>query len=174
MASDAMSEFESIKSDIQRSGGYKNKNNDQKIIKLGTSLEIFETLKEQNATLDADVENLQSEIVLLKDKNSDEIDKNLTFSLAFNTISTLLTEYKYQSILFSQYSILYDEMCNEENLVKILDILRMILTERKNILNDVINNVIKLQRLANDRIKIDINTNDEDTIIDDLINPDTM
>jgi len=173
MATSPMTEFEAIKSEISNIK-YKRDKADTKIVRIGSSKVIFETLKEQNNTLDSNIIDLQNEILVLQKKNKDDFSKNLTFSLAFNTISTLLEEYRYQSTLFAQYSNLYDEMCNEENLVKILDILRMILTERKNILNDVLNNVIKLQRLANDRIKIDINTTDENNLIDDIINPDTI
>jgi len=49
----------------------------------------------------------------------------------------------------------------------------MIISDRRAILNDVINNVTKLQRLANDRIKMDM-ANGTDDDIDDLLNPDSL
>jgi ACT domain-containing protein len=40
------------------------------------------------------------------------------------------------------------------------------------IINDTINNVIKVQKLANDRIKIDQATEEED--VEDILNPDQL
>jgi hypothetical protein len=128
---------------------------------IESKTDFFESLVQSGETLDKTANGLIAQIETLKKNNKNELEKNFTFTILFNSLNLLLEEYKSQTSLFSSYSKAYFELYNEENLVKVLDILREILKERKTILNDIINNIIKIQKLTNDRIKIDMGTDDE-------------
>lgn len=134
--------------------------------------DIFHSLLESGEALDNDAQALINEIESLKINFKNEFDKNFTFKIIFNSVQLMINEYKSQTTLFTSYTQSYFTMYEEENLVKLLDILREILKERKTIINDVINNIIKIQKLTNDRIKIDMGSDDED--IQDLIDPDEI
>jgi len=170
----AVSDFENIKNSIMEGlGDQSHKATNIINTKVSDGNELFESLKTLNIELDNNITALKQEIDNIQSTNSDTFNANLTFSLSFRTIDSMFNEYKYLSVLFNKYSQLFNELVNEENIIKILDILRMIISDRRAILNDVINNVTKLQRLANDRIKMDM-ANGSDDDIDDLLNPDSL
>jgi hypothetical protein len=134
---------------------------------IGQSSDFFKDLVESGKRLDGTANGLIKQIEDLKRNNSAELVKNFTFTILFNSLNLLFEEYKSQTSLFNSYTLAYGELFNEENLVKVLDILREILTERKTIINEIVNNLIKIQKLTNDRIKIDMGTDDgEDGLLD--------
>lgn len=134
---------------------------------------IFESLMEQNISLDIAMKQVTNDISNIRENHKDSFTKNLTFSMVFSALDVAVKEYEYQSYLFKEYSTLYDEMCNEENIVKVLDLLRLIITDRRAILNDILSNILKVQKLDNDRIKMDNSINDDD-MVDDMISPDSL
>lgn len=134
---------------------------------------IFETLLKENTILDEMMVEVSTEVSNIRNNYKESFTKNLTFSLCFKAIDVLTKEYEYQSKLFSEYSKLSDEMCNEENMVKMFDMLRMIITDRRAILNDIINNMLKVQKLDNDRIKMDSAIGDDDEV-GDMLSPDSL
>ncbi len=170
----AVSDFENIKRSIMGDG--KQSPDTTKIIstQMSDGGELFESLKTLNVELDNNITALKLEIDNIQLANIETFTSNLTFSLSFKTIDSMFNEYKYLSVLFNKYSQLFNELVNEENIIKILDILRMIISDRRAILNDVINNVTKLQRLANDRIKMDMANSSDDDDINDFLNPDSL
>jgi hypothetical protein len=167
--------FENILNEMQGGEGKKrgNKKPAQNKI-LSSSNIVFTQLNSENVVLNNKMDNLITKINLIKENNPDTFEKNITFELLFDTLSVSIKEYNYQSQLFLEYTKLYDEMCNEENIVKVLDLLRMIISDRRTILNDIMSNVLKIQRLDNDRIKMDINNDDDDDIVDNLLTPDSL
>jgi hypothetical protein len=177
-----ISEFENIIDTIQ---GKSNKScdikNNGKVTKNTTKTStmpksdiIFETLIEQNNLLNVSMQRVTKDICEIRDNHEDSFSKNLTFALVFSALEVAVKEYEYQSQLFEEYSSLYDEMCNEENIVKVLDLLRLIITDRRAILNDIMSNILKIQKLDNDRIKMDNSINDGEDDLDDMISPDTL
>lgn len=134
---------------------------------------VFDSLLKQNENLDEAMNQVLEDIAVIKKDRSDSITKNLTFSMIFSTLNVAVKEYTYQSFLFSEYAKQYECMCNEENIVKILDLLRMIVADRRMVLNDIVSNLLKLQRLDNDRIKLD-NAIGDDSEMGDMLSPDVM
>jgi len=139
---------------------------------LSKKYDVFTDLEADSDELDKNADNLMKEVDDLVKKDEETINKNLTFKLIFQSIKHSLKEYKTTSILFRSYAKAYNDIGDEENTVKVLDILREILKERKDVLNEVINNLIKIQKLTNDRIKIDAATSDVD--VEDLMNPEEI
>jgi len=176
-----MNEFENILETIQSKGAPKQqttgkKQNGNCTLKSNTipkSDILFDVLKKQNTDLDLAIKNISDDISNIRTNNTDSLSKNLTFSMVFSALEVAVKEYEYQSGLFEEYSKMYDEMCNEENIVRVLDLLRLIITDRRMILNDITNNILKIQRLDNDRIKMDSSMGD-DSEIGDLITPDSL
>lgn len=144
--------------------------NDGSNIKSDSS--VFMKLQASSKILDQNTDQLVCEVDAIIKKEKDFIDKNITFRVLFNSIKQSLFEYKNSSLLFDSYAIAYDDIGDEENKVKLLDMLREILKERKGTINEVINNLIKIQKLTNDRIRIDASVDDDD--VEDLLNPTEM
>jgi hypothetical protein len=134
---------------------------------------VFDSLIEQNSILDEAMEQLIVDITNIKENRADSFQKNLTFTMIFSALNVAVKEYTYQSTLFSEYANQYGQMCNEENSVKILDILRMIIADRRMVLNEVMSNILKIQRLDNDRIKLD-NAIGDDSDLGDLLSPESL
>jgi hypothetical protein len=167
-------EFEKILNEMQGGKGKKKGNRKPAQDKvLSSSNIVFTQLNNENTILNEKMDALITKIDSIKENNPETFEKNITFELLFDTLSVSIKEYNYQSQLFLEYTKLYDEMCNEENIVKVLDLLRMIISDRRSILNDIMSNVLKIQRLDNDRIKMDIGSDDDD-IVDDLLTPDSL
>jgi hypothetical protein len=177
-----LSEFENIIDTIQGKSnkscdiknGSKGTNNTTKTSTMPKSDIIFETLKEQNNLLNVSMKRVIKDIYDIRENHEESFTKNLTFALIFSALEVAVQEYEYQSQLFEEYSNLYDEMCNEENIVKVLDLLRLIITDRRAILNDIMSNILKIQKLDNDRIKMDNSINDGEDDLDNMISPDTL
>lgn len=139
---------------------------------LAKKYDIFSELESDSDQLDINANDLMKEVDNLVNKDVEIINKNLTFGLIFKSIKHSLKEYKTTSILFRTYSKAYMDIGDEENTVKVLDILREILKERKESIDSVISNLIKIQKLTNDRIKID--KADSDVDVDDLMSPEEI
>ena len=94
----------------------------------------FNELIKQNIELNTRIKVVKNEVSKLRKKFADEFDKNLTFNILFISINQLVDEYDTQTKTFETYCKIYNDIFNEENVVKILDILRNILIDRKNVL----------------------------------------
>lgn len=164
------SPFENIR---QFDNDTKNKTNDLETFNnIFTSYDIFNELIQNSEVLNASADDLILEVNEILNVNAESITKNMVFKALFKSINQMISEYKTQSSLFTTYASAFENITNEENIVKILDIMREILKERKHTINDIISNLVKVQKLTNDRIKIDKSDNDDD--IDDLLNPDEI
>ncbi len=157
------SPFESERDDEILDGDFNN---------LTKSYDLFTGLQEEGKNLDKSANEMIKEVETIIGQEEETIKKNLTFKLLFQSIKQTLREYKTQTALFESYVKAFEDVTNEENIVKVLDILREILKERKMTINDVISHLVKIQKLTNDRIKIDKSDTDED--VEDLLNPDEI
>lgn len=136
---------------------------DEIIIK---SADIFESLIIQNNEINIQAEDLISDIDSISRDNSDTLKRNITFKSILTSLKLSISEYKNVKLLFEQYADIYLSIYNEENTVKVLDILRQIISDRRLIMTSITDNLIKLQRLTNERDKIDV----VDEIGDDVEN----
>ena len=134
--------------------------------------DVFAELLQDGEKLDKSSNRMVDKISIIISSHKKEFEKNFTFGLIFESIELLLEEYKSQTLLFKSYAASQYEMYNEESLVRLLDILREITKERKTIINDIVDKVIKVQKLSNDRLKIDMGTDGDD--IKDLFDPDEI
>ena len=162
-----LSNFEQIQKNINNGNDINNLQ-----YKTGIDKSFIEVLKE-NEELNLLSEELISDIDNIK-SDHDSLSKNITFKSILTSLRIAVNEYKYQKILCERYIESYTEMCNEENTVKILELVRAVISDRRIILNDITNNLLKLQRLSNERKKIDMVSGEDDNDIDDLISPDTL
>ena len=162
-----LSNFEQIQKNIS------NENTaDDCQVKVNRDKSFIEVLKE-NEELNLLSEELISDIDNIK-QDSESLDKNITFRSILTSLRIAVNEYKYQKILCERYIGSYAEMCNEENIVKILELIRVVISDRRIILNDITNNLLKLQRLSNERKKLDMASGEDDNDIDGMISPDTL
>jgi hypothetical protein len=162
-----LTNFESIKNNIGRN----NTNIDNSTAPV-TSAPFFDLLK-QNDELNIFADDVFSDIDNMT-TNSDSMSKNITFRSIITTLKLAIKEYKYQKILFQKYINSHNEMNNEDSVVRILELIRQVISDRRVILNDITNNLLKLQKLDNDRIKIDLAPSDDLDDIDELLSPDTL
>lgn len=161
-----LSNFELIKNNIN------NESDNDYNYKIELHKSFIDVIKE-NEELNILSEELISDISNIR-KDSESLDKNITFKSILTTLSIAVSEYKYQKILCERYIKSYSEMCNEENVVKILELIRTVISDRRIILNDITNNLLKLQRLSNERKKLDMASGEDDNDIDGMISPDTL
>jgi hypothetical protein len=143
---------------------YKDKKQpDEIVIK---SADIFESLIIQNNEINIQAEDLIYDIDNISRDNSDTLKRNITFKSILTSLKLSISEYKNIKLLFEQYVDIYLSIYNEENTVKVLDILRQVISDRRLIMASITDNLIKLQRLTNERDKIDV----VDEIGDDVEN----
>lgn len=163
-----LTNFESIKNNLTNSK-HRPDNNQNNV----NAIDIFYGLLEENDNLSIHADDIISDIDSIVN-TKDSVSKNITFKSIINTLKLAVKEYMYQKILFETYIQNYTEMCNEENVVKILELIRQVIADRRVILNDITNNLLKLQKLDNERIKIDAASGDDIDDIDDIVSPDTF
>lgn len=168
MSGIALTNFEDIKNNLT---------NDKPDIENGiikpTSLILFQDLLKENDELNIHADGIISDIDDIV-SNKDSINKNIAFRSIINTLKLSVKEYIYQKLLFERYVNNYEEIFNEENIVKVLNLIRLVISDRREILNGITENLLKLQRLDNDRIKIDAATGEDTDDIDNMVSPDTL
>jgi hypothetical protein len=162
-----LSNFELIQKNINDEN-----NTDDIQDELNIDTRFIKVLKE-NEELNILSEELISDIDNIK-QDSESINKNMAFKSILTTLRIAVNEYKYQKILCERCIKSYSEMCNEENVVKILELIRTVISDRRIILNDITNNLLKLQRLSNERKKLDMVSGEDDDDIDRMVTPDTL
>lgn len=151
-----------------------NKKNINKKVINEVSKSSFENLLNQNIFLNDEAERLIIDIDNIESSNSEHIEKNLTFRSIISSLKLSVNEYKYQKLLFEQYVENYIQIYNEENIVKVLDLIRQVISDRRVILNSITDNLLKLQRLINERLKFDSMTNEDIDDVDKYITPDNF
>lgn len=163
--------FELIKSDNENS----NKDDKNKKQKFSGQNEIFISLKNGNDELNKKAGFIRNKISKIFENNKDEIENNITFDIIFDTMNLSLTEYNQLSNTFDSYTKVYDDIFNEENAVQVLNILRQILSDRRSLINDLINNLIKIQKLSNDRLRLNMSMDDDsEDDVSDLMSPTSL
>ncbi len=150
------------------------KNMDNKINKKSsnTDTQIFSDLIFQNSLINEQADTLIYDIDNIVNSCVNEIKINITFKSILTSLKLSISEYKYAEQLFKKYTVIYSEIYNEENTVKVLEILRQIISERRVILSSITDNLIKLQRLTNERDKFNTDDNTED--FEKYISPETF
>lgn len=151
-----------------------NKKNINKKATNESSKSSFENLLNQNIFLNEEADRLIIDIDNIESSNNEQIEKNLTFRTIISSLKLSVNEYKYQKLLFEQYVENYIEIYNEENIVKVLDLIRQVISDRRVILNSITDNLLKLQRLINERLKFDNMTNEDIDDVDKYITPDNF
>jgi len=166
-----LTNFENIKNNIQNLRPEQNVNSNS--YNNTSSVKLFFDLLKENDELNIYADDVISDIDNITSL-TDSMSKNITFRSIILMLKLAIKEYKYQKLLFKKYIDSHNEMTNEENIVKMLDLIRQVISDRRTILNDITNNLLKLQKLDNDRIKMDLSSGEDIDDIDNMLSPDTL